>query len=108
MSRILGVLLLLVGLYAALIASFPDAAKPGNLTLVANRQGFYGIITLGAALLILSGGIDLSIGSVIGLGAVLFAYFVQNGVHPFISTVLVILAGSIIGLINGLLVTRLK
>lgn len=108
MSRILGVLLLLLGLYGALLGSFPDAAKIGNLSLVANRQGFYGIITLGAALLILSGGIDLSIGSVIGLGAVLFAYLVQHGVHPFLGAAPVTLAGSVIGLINGLLVTRLK
>lgn len=108
MSRILGVLVLLIGLYAALFASDPGAGKASNLFIVANRQGFYGIITLGAALLILSGGIDLSIGSVIGFGAVLFAYLMQQGVHPFAATGLVVLAGAVIGLLNGLLVTRLK
>jgi ribose transport system permease protein len=108
MTRILGVLLLLVAVYGALIYSIDEGPTVGQLSLVANRQGFYGIITLGAALLILSGGIDLSIGSVIGLGAVLFAYLVQNGAHPYLAALLVVLSGSIIGCINGLLVTRLK
>jgi ribose transport system permease protein len=109
MSRILGVLLLLVGLYGVLFVSDPGAATKSNLFIVANRQGFYGIITLGAALLILSGGIDLSIGSVIGLGVVLFAYLMQTrGVHPYAAVLLVVVAGAVIGLINGLLVTKLK
>jgi ribose transport system permease protein len=108
MSRILGVLVLLVGLYAVLFASDPGATTASNLSIVANRQGFYGIITIGAALVILSGGIDLSIGSVVGFGAILFGYLMQRGVHPYAAAVLVTATGSLIGLINGLLVTRLK
>ncbi len=108
MSRILGVLMLLVGLYAALLITVPEAGTTRNFFVVANRQGFLGIITIGAALLILSGGIDLSIGSVVGFGVVLFAYLMESGVPPFPAAALVTLSGSVIGLINGLLVTRLK
>jgi ribose transport system permease protein len=60
--RILGVLGLLVALYAALFASDPAAGDTDNLISVANLQGRFGIITLGAALVIITGGIDLSIG----------------------------------------------
>ena len=77
MTRILGVLGLLVALYASLIASNPNAGQPGNLIYVANRQGLFGIMTLGAALVIIIGGIDLSIGSVVGCGAVLFGVLME-------------------------------
>lgn len=108
MSRILGVLVLLVGLYVALFTTVEGADSIRNLSVVANRQGFLGIVTLGAALVIISGGIDLSIGSVIGFGVVLFAYLMQSGVHPFAAATLVTLSGAAIGLLNGLLITKLK
>jgi ribose transport system permease protein len=108
MSRILGVLVLLVGLYVALVASVPEAATSRNFYLLANRQGFFGIITLGAALVILSGGIDLSIGSVIGFGAVLFGTLMERGVPPVPAAAIVVPCGALIGLVNGLLITRLK
>jgi ribose transport system permease protein len=108
MTRILGVLGLLVVLYTTLLASDPSAGKPDNLIDVANLQGRYGIITLGAALVIIVGGIDLSIGSVVGCAAILFGILMEDGVHPFAAVPLVILFGSVVGLANGLLITRLK
>jgi ribose transport system permease protein len=108
MTRILGVLGLLVALYATLLASDPSAGKLDNLIDVANLQGRYGIITLGAALVIIVGGIDLSIGSVVGCAAILFGILMEDGVHPFAAVPLVILFGTTVGLGNGLLITRLK
>ena len=108
MTRILGVLGLLVGLYAALIASNPNAGQAGNLIDVANRQGMFGIITLGAALVIIIGGIDLSIGSVLGCSAVLFGVLMEAGVHPFLAVGVVVGFGITVGTMNGLLVTQLK
>lgn len=120
MTRILGVLGLLIALYAGLVGTYWErspADEPvsrttgriqGNLTDVANLQGRYGIITLGAALVIITGGIDLSIGSVVGCSAVLFGVLMKLGVHPFLAALLVVLCGALIGLGNGLLITRLK
>ena len=120
MTRVLGVLFLLVVMYASLIGTYVEtapAAEPtaktqervrGNLVDVANIQGRYGVITLGAALVIITGGIDLSVGSVVGLSAVLFGVLTKAGVHPFAAAPLVVLAGAVIGLMNGLLVTRLR
>ena len=85
MKRILGVAALLFALYAGLVGTYVQYAPGheasadverrvrGNLVDVANIQGRYGVITLGAALVIITGGIDLSIGSVIGLTGVLIA-----------------------------------
>lgn len=108
MTRILGVLGLLVVLYAALIESNPAASSARNLIYVANNQGRYGVITLGAALVIICGGIDLSIGSVVGCAAVLFGVLMEQGVHPFAAVVLVLVFGMGVGLINGLFVTKVR
>ena len=120
MMRILGVLGLLVALYGGLIGTYIDnapgsepAAKTqeriqGNLVDVANEQGRYGVITLGAALVIITGGIDLSIGAVVGCAAILLGVLLQNGVHPFVAVPIVLLGGAVVGSINGLLITRLK
>lgn len=108
MTRVLGVLGLLVLLYAALVASHPNAGKADNLMDVASLQGRYGIITLGAALVIITGGIDLSVGSVVGCAAVLFGILMERGVHPYAAVPAVVLFGGLIGLGNGLLITKLK
>ncbi len=109
MTRLLGVVGLLAALYAALAASHPNAASAENLIDVANLQGRFGVITLGAALVIIVGGIDLSVGAVVGCAAVLFGVLTRDeGVHPYLALPLVVLFGVVVGLANGLLVTRLK
>jgi ribose transport system permease protein len=119
MMRILGVASLLVALYAGLVGTYFETAPPEptaktvdrvqeHLIDVANIQGRYGIITLGAALVIIIGGIDLSIGSVVGCAAVLFGVLMEDGVHPYLAVPAVVLFGSLVGLINGLLITRLR
>src|SRR5436190_17469654 len=108
MIRIAGVLTLLIVLYATLFITNPKAMQSSNLIDVGNRQGFYGVITLGVAVLIITGAIDLSIGSVVGLSAVVFGHLMSKGVHPFLAVAVVLAGGTLIGLFHGLLVTRLK
>ncbi len=108
MTRILGVLGLLIVLYAGLGASDADALDADGLTKIANLQGRAGIITLGAALVIIAGGIDLSIGSVVACSAVLFGVLMERGCHPYLAVPVVLAFGAAVGLINGLLITRLK
>ena len=108
MTRILGVLGLLIVLYAVLFESNPAASSTRSIFSVANIQGRYGVVTLGAALVIITGGIDLSIGSVVGCATILFGVLMHEGVHPYLAVPLVLLFGATVGLINGLLITRLK
>ena len=108
MSRIAGVLVLLALMYAAMIGADPKAGSASNLLELANQQGFYGVLTLSAAVLILSGSIDLSLGSVVALAAVVFVTLMRKGVPPVAAVGLTLLAGANIGLIQGLLVSRLK
>jgi ribose transport system permease protein len=108
MIRILGVLSLVVILYVVLFNTHARAFDRQNLIDVANYQGRYGLLTLGVALVIITGGIDLSIGSVVGFSAIMFGVLMVDGVHPYVALPLVLLSGCLIGLTNGLLVTRLK
>jgi ribose transport system permease protein len=107
-SRFLGVVGLVVALYAALMASNPNAHSVQNHQILANRLGFYGVLTFGVGLLIISGGIDLSIGSVVGLSAVGFARLLSAGVGPVLAICIVLAGTAVVGLINGLLITGLR
>jgi len=107
MNRILGILLIVIALYGLVRASNPNAESLQNHQQLAERVAKYGILTLGAGVLILSGGIDLSIGSVVALSAVGLGVLLNLGA-PWPLAVLAVLAGAVlIGLFHGFLVTRL-
>lgn len=78
MTRLLGVLLMVVIVYVVLMGSFAPARSLANHQTLAERLGYYGIPTLGVGVLIISGGIDLSIGSLLGLVAVYFGLFLNG------------------------------
>ena len=83
--------------------------KTNNLFNILNQISRYGIVSVGMALVIISGGIDLSVGYVVGLTACLSAYFSTAwGLPWFLVLPLTLLFGAGIGLINGLLVTRVR
>lgn len=110
-GRLLGVFVLVVVLYGVLMALYPSARSLQNHQNLGQRLGFYGVLTLGAGLLIISGGIDLSIGSVVGLGAVSLALLLEKGPladKPWLAALVVLFGAALIGLGNGLLVTKLR
>jgi ribose transport system permease protein len=107
MKRLLGILLMVSLLYCGLMLSDENARSLGNQQTIANRLGFYGVLTVGVGLLIVAGGIDLSIGSVVGLGAVAFALLLEKQLSPWLAITVVMLGAALIGLMHGLLVTQL-
>jgi ribose transport system permease protein len=106
LQRLAGVTLLLAGLITALGWSSENAFGRSNVLSKLNQHGEYGIVCIGAGLLILTGGIDLSIGSVVGLSAIGFGVLMEKGVPPVLALLLVLLSGMLIGAIHGLLVTQ--
>ncbi|MFJ9111354.1 ABC transporter permease [Streptomyces sp. NPDC102283] len=97
---------LAVLLTVILIASFvyPTFASLDNARGVTVQASFLAIVALGMTLVIITGGIDLSVGSVFALGGVLAAWASQAG---FLAALLVplVVCGAI-GLLNGLLIAR--
>jgi ribose transport system permease protein len=111
MKQLFGITVLLLVLYGIMFAVVPEDSRLTNHFNLAKRVGLYGIITLGAGILIISGGIDLSIGSVVALSATLTAILLTDPDcqwPPALVLPLVLVLGVVIGLINGLLVTKLK
>lgn len=108
MSRLAGISFIVLALYLTLVGSFDTARSMENHLDLARRLGFYGVLTLGVGVLIISGGIDLSIGSLVGLSAVAFGVLVQRGVPAIWSALIVLALAPFVGLFHGLLVTKLK
>ncbi|HEX2586288.1 MAG TPA: galactofuranose ABC transporter, permease protein YjfF [Steroidobacteraceae bacterium] len=72
-------------------------------------NAFLCIVAVGMTFVILTGGIDLSVGSIIALTTMISASLVQqHNVSPFITIPLVLLAGSLFGLLHGFLIQRFR
>ena len=108
------VLILLVIFFSFASSSF---LQVNTLTMVAKHVALYGILALGMTFVIITGGIDLSVGSVVGLVGMLAGGLIQEGLTIGGKTiyfsvpaviVLMLLFGCLIGLINGLIITKLK
>jgi ribose transport system permease protein len=108
MKRIVGILLLVLVLYVLILASSPNARTVRNHQQIAERLALFGLLTLGVGVLILSGGIDLSIGSVFGLAAIGFGLLLKQHISGTVAVLAVLGGAVLIGILHGLLVTKLK
>ncbi len=102
----LGSLIVLTAIFAATSSAFMTV---GNGMTIALQVTSIALLGIGATYVIITGGIDLSVGSVLALAGVVAALAVKELQLPiWIGMLLGILTGSLCGLINGLVVTRLK
>lgn len=99
----------LVGLMIIFVAmSFlsPFFLTVRNLVNIVSQVSDIGIMAVGAALVIIIGGIDLSVGSTLALSMMTMAWLYKIHTWPFLVAVLIgVLVGALVGLINGLLST---
>jgi ribose/xylose/arabinose/galactoside ABC-type transport system permease subunit len=105
-----GIIVAFLAICAVLAILNPVFVSPGNISNVLLQTTINGILSLGMTLVILTGGIDLSVGSTLGISGI-FGALMVSGDHPLptlIAVPLVLLFGALIGLINGTLVTTLK
>jgi ribose transport system permease protein len=101
------ILILVVGTAVALIN--PRFLSPINLSNTANLIGLFGLFSLAQAFVIITGGIELSVGSIIALLGVIFIDLIANvGLHWTVALPIVILIGVLMGAVHGFLVTRLR
>lgn len=82
--------------------------SPRNLETIARQTAITGTAALGMTMIIILGGIDLSVGSIIALGTVVVAVLLKADVPPLFAALGGIIAGGICGILNGELITRLK
>jgi ribose/xylose/arabinose/galactoside ABC-type transport system permease subunit len=93
-------------LFAALALTTSEFLSVGNLSLVARGFSFVAIAAIGQALVIMTGGIDLSVGSVMGLAGVSAAWLSAHGYSPVIAILGALAAAAVVGLFNGILVAK--
>lgn len=79
-----------------------------NLRIVLAQTVIVAVGAIGMTMIIISGGIDLSVGSVIALSGVITALGLNAGYSPVSAVAAGILSGGIVGLVNGLVITRLR
>ncbi|MEG1651470.1 MAG: ABC transporter permease [Oscillospiraceae bacterium] len=102
------IIIAFLGLLVIISVLRPSFLAPGNLILVLNQASINGILAVGITFVLITAGIDISIGSVIGLSGVVSAMIVQAGLPIWLGFLAGILIGTLIGGIIGLLVTKGK
>lgn len=79
-----------------------------NMTNIIRQAAFSSMIALAMLLAILTAGIDLSVGPMTALSAIVMALFIRAGGPPIIGIFICLLTGAVLGLLNGLLLTKLR
>jgi len=105
--RRFGPLLGLLILCGALGAGSERFLTADNLLNVFRQSAVNAIVSLGQLVVIITAGIDLSVGSVLGLCCVVVALLMRAGVPPLVSVALALALGAALGAINGILLTKL-
>src|SRR5215467_2894966 len=109
----------LVALTIAFAVMSPEFLTPANMTILVKHVAINAILAIGMTFVILSGGIDLSVGSVAGLAGMIAGALISKGVvlegagivfypHASLAIVTAVAAGMAIGAANGVLVSRLR
>ena len=101
--------LVLIVSFAVFSAINPRFAAPNSLSLVLQQVAVIGALAIGQTLIILTAGIDLSVGAIALLSMMVAAKFsVEQGVPAVLAILLGIVVGTAAGALNGVLVTRVK
>lgn len=105
-----GLVLALLVIYLLFVLIVPASfSTMRNFETIARQTVIVGIAAIGMTFVIISGGIDLSIGSIVALSSVLTAWFLNNaGFNPLPAAVCAVMATAWLGLFSGFLITRLK
>jgi ribose transport system permease protein len=104
-SRQIGTFAGLVALGLVLWAATPHFLTVSNLLNVLEQTSINAIVAVGMTFVIISGGIDLSVGSVVAVAGIALALALESGVPAPAAIVLALTTGTVCGLVNGLLIT---
>lgn len=102
-----GSLIGLIGLFVILSIFAPNFFTVRNFVNVVDQVTVLGVLAIGATLVIITGGIDLSVGAILGLSTMVLGWLSHDGGWPLpLAMVAAVAVGAAAGLINGLGVTR--
>ena len=101
-------LLLVIAVFAALSDTPGQYLAPRNFRIVASQTVIVALGAIGMTMIIISGGIDLSVGSAIALTGVVTALGIGAGWSPIVAVLAGVLTGAVIGVVNGFAITGLR
>lgn len=104
----LGPLLALIVLIIFVSILSPSFLSLTNLMNLMRQVSTNALIAFGMTFVIITGGIDLSVGSTLALSSAIMAGMIVNGIDPLIAMTVSLIAGFILGAVNGLLITKGK
>lgn len=104
----LGPLLALIVLAVFVTFMNPNFIAPTNLFNLLRQVSTNALIAFGMTFVIITGGIDLSVGSTLALTSAIMAGVIASGFDPLLAMLLSLILGTILGGINGLLITKGK
>jgi ribose transport system permease protein len=104
--REIGLILIILVLFGVMTFASPYFLTWENMRAMAMAFAVEGIVVVGMTILLISGGIDLSVGSVTALAMVIAGLLFLNGVDPWTASLIAILACTAIGAIMGFFVTK--
>lgn len=107
-SRFVGVLVLLVALFVVFALTQPRFFTAANIRVLLTSVAILWVVSLGLTFVMLTGGFDLSLGSMLGLaGFVFVGFYLRLGLPALLAVILTVAAGALIaGLLNGVLIGR--
>jgi ribose transport system permease protein len=86
----------------------PIYISSGNLLDIIEQSTINGLLAIGITFAIITGGIDLSVGSTFAIVIVTVGNMLKAGVPPFIAVLIGLLLGYLLGIVNGLLITKMR
>ncbi len=86
----------------------PSFLEPLNILNLLRQVSINALIAFGMTFVILTGGIDLSVGAILALSSALTAGMIVSGLDPMLAIVIGCLLGAVLGAVNGLLITKGK
>jgi ribose transport system permease protein len=98
----------LILLFVALWIASPNFLTATNLSSVVRQTAVINIMALGMTIIIITGGIDLSVGSILGLAGLLGTMAMEAGASIVACIGIGLLAGLVCGFLNGFMITQLK
>jgi ribose transport system permease protein len=103
-GRDAGGLIVLLVLFGAMTLASNEFLTGNNMANLARQVAIFGIIAVGQLLVILTAGIDLSVGSVLGLSGCVTAQLLVDGTPVIVAILAGVVVGVVLGLVNGSLV----
>lgn len=102
------IIMIFIVLFVAMSIFAPNFLSGGNIANVLRQISINGICAIGMTFVMLTGGIDLSVGSIIGVSGVLTAMMMLNGVHPILASLISLVLCTVIGMLTGLLISHIE